>query len=502
MVVLFGNLHSHSRLSDDTDTVPAAIRAQMTPLFGYTHAQEAGLDFLAISDHQKGRNVTSEGIQEPENSLSMSEDEYLTQLVQVANDYNAAHQGQFVAIAGIEWGNTATGNHMNVLGLRELPPRGTGTGPAVAGEVFGREYDKVFAWARTHADFVQFNHPGNWKAEGSHRDLSVGNFGEALYPTNAAFVAGAGDVVATCAVLNSVQGGHINGPHAHEELRLHRDLNWGSYVLEWRRLLNMGFHLAPTADQDTHRLNYGTVSAARTAVWAKSRSYADLIEAFKARRVYATEDDEMVVALQVESGGRTYWMGDTVPLEDEQADVTVVVRVWQAPGVTNDALEEGPYEIDVWRDEDGIDNQQAAKMAPTHAANTGEELRFPLHVTRGQYFFLEVRETNGKDNLLGEGDDERNNANPDDHHPDGLRDNPNDTAITAPIWFAAPFAGPSSAPTSTPAPSGQFAWTSNSNSHVYHDVNCWAVRQIGATNLQTGDTPPAGRTKHNCHPPH
>jgi hypothetical protein len=474
MVVLFGNLHSHSNLSDDTSNVPDAELAQMTCRFGFENARTHGLDFLAVTDHHKAADSN--------HRLFMTPDEYRTQLLEVARAYNVAHAGQFVAIPGIEWGNTATGNHLNLLGCRELPPD----------TILDVQYDALFRWAKDHVDFVQFNHPGSWQGEPG-RNQTCKNFGEGLYATTADFVREVGGPTATCALLNSVVGGHLSGADRHSTQKVHRAVN-ATFLGHWKRFLNMGFHLAPSADQDTHWLNCGTVTAARTAAWAKSRTYDDLIEAFRARRVYMTEDDEMVVAFQVEYGGKTYWMGETVPLADDTEDVVLVVKVWQAPGVDGDPVLEGPYDVDIYRDPDGIDNQQASKIAPTRQVSDGVETRFPLLALRGQYVYLEVRETAGKDNPLGEGDDDRDNATG-VHQPDGKRDDMNDTAITVPIWFGAPaVVGPV-------GPPPLFSWTSSSSSHSYHDSTCWAVRQIGATNLRTGNTPPAGRTKHACHPP-
>ena len=475
MVALFGNLHTHSRLSDDTENVPDAELGQMTCQFAFESARTHGLDFLAVTDHQKATDSN--------HRLFMTPDEYRTQLLEVARAYNVAHAGEFVAIPGIEWGNTATGNHVNVLGARELPPD----------TIQDAQYDALFRWAKDHADFAQFNHPGSWQGE-SGRNQTVKNFGEGLYATTADFAREVGGVTATCALLNSVVGGHLSGADKHSTQKVHRAVN-GTFLALWKRFLNMGFHLAPSADQDTHWLNCGTVTAARTAAWAKSRTYDDLMEAFRARRVYMTEDDEMVVAFQVEYGGKTYWMGETVPLADAEEDVVLVVKVWQAPGSDGDPVNEGPYDVDIYRDPDGVDNQQVSKIAPTRQVTDGQEARFPLHALRGQYVYIEVRETAGKDNPLGEGDDEVDNATG-DHVADGKRDDLNDTAITAPIWFGAPGdVGPTTVPTAL------FSWSSSSSSHVYHDSTCWAVRQIGATNLRTGDTPPTGRTKHDCHPP-
>ena len=107
--VLFGNLHAHSSLSDD---VPD--RDELKPLKAYTYARDNGLDFLVLSDHHKATDSS--------HRLSLTASEFKTKLRKVALDFNSANPGEFIAISGLEWGNTATGNHVNIINPRELPP--------------------------------------------------------------------------------------------------------------------------------------------------------------------------------------------------------------------------------------------------------------------------------------------------------------------------------------------------------------------------------------------
>ncbi len=104
----------------------------------------------------------------------------------------------------------------------------------------------------------------------------------------------------TVSVITTVHGGHLNCPLRHSEDKTHRKMPWHNY---YKKFVNMGFHISPSASQDTHSENWGTVTAARTAVWGDSVSYDDLMAGSKANRVYASEDDELVGAFQVEYSG-------------------------------------------------------------------------------------------------------------------------------------------------------------------------------------------------------
>jgi hypothetical protein len=156
-------------------------------------------------------------------------------------------------------------------------------------------------WAKTNCEFAQFNHPKSWR-DADNRDVTVGNFGENIYPDKSTFVARVNPIVKTTAILNSVRGGHIGGALRNSTAKTHRDVYLQDKYYEF---LNMGFHISPSADQDTHGTNWGTVTAARTAVWADEASYSGLMTAFRSNRVYATEDDEMV-AFQVRYLNKVY----------------------------------------------------------------------------------------------------------------------------------------------------------------------------------------------------
>lgn len=461
-VVLFGNLHAHSKLSDDIRNVGD----EMLPIRAFEYAHAHGLDFLAISDHHKANDSTS-------NPLRMTQPEFRSQLYDVAMNYNAAHAGRFIAIPAIEWGNTATGNHVNVFGLAELPPD----------TIKGADYDDLFAWAKTHAEFVQFNHPYSWAGE-SNRDEDVGNFGEALYPDTTAFVNAVGPAVRTVSIISTVAGGHLTGAWAKSDKKTHRERNdkgWSHYL----RFLNLGFHISPAANQDTHGTNWGTVTAARTAVWADTITYSGLMDAFKKNRVYATEDDEMAVVLRVKYKAKTHWMGETVTITGNEEDVELEMSAWQGIGSDGDSTDEGPYTFTIYLDSDGVGGQPASQLERIQHVAANQFLKRSIQVSPGQYVLIGVSEEKGKDNPLGDGDDEQNNSTGADG-ADGKRDDMNDSAWTSPIWFSH---GSSDA-------SPTFVWSKNSE--LYHDANCRSVDRIGQANRREGAQPPAGKRKHNC----
>lgn len=404
-VVLFGALHAHSSLSDDAATLPGNRNVDFTPLALYTYARDHGLNFLGVSDHQKATDSN--------HRLFMTAAEYRDELFGVAMTFNADHP-DFIAIPGIEWGNTSTGNHLNVFGSPTLPPD----------TILDKEYDELYTWARANAKFVTFNHPN------SGGKKAVGNYGEKRYGSQSAFQLAADPIVETIDIITSVRGGHITGDLAKSENKTHRMMQWEQL---YQKYLNMGFHVSPGANHDTHRKNAGTVTAARTAVWADTATYDDLMRGFRANRVYTTEDDELAVSFQVQHGGRTAWMGETVDLNAATANVTLKVKVWQVAGSDGDPTDEGPYTVEVVSDWQGKGGRLAS-VWETYTTNANGVLTQSIPVNAGEYFYLVITEQNGKDNAEGDGTDEFNNETGEEG-ADGKRDDMNDHAWTTPIWF-------------------------------------------------------------------
>ena len=152
-VVLFGNLHAHYKLSDDIKNAGD----NMLPIKAFEYAHANGLDFLAITDHHQGTDAPGR--------LSLTQTEYKEKLYDVALDYNSKNKMKFVAVPGIEWGNMATGNHVNMLGAKAVPPD----------DIKNKDYDKLFEWAKQNCEFIQFNHPNSWSRE-RKRNKDVGNY--------------------------------------------------------------------------------------------------------------------------------------------------------------------------------------------------------------------------------------------------------------------------------------------------------------------------------------
>ncbi len=65
------------------------------------------------------------------------------------------------------------------------------------------------------------------------------------------------------------------------------------------RALDMGWHIAPSGNQDNHEADWGTYNTVRTAVLAKNLTQEHIYDAIRAYRVYSTTDVNMKVIYKI-----------------------------------------------------------------------------------------------------------------------------------------------------------------------------------------------------------
>lgn len=181
--------------------------------------------------------------------------------------------GKFVAMRGFEWSHSLAG-HICVYGT------GTYTN-AILTPTLGLFY----LWLDNNDGLAQFNHPG--------REVEV--FRDFSYDESVA------DNIFAVETGNKGSGN-----------------NDGEYYAYFDDALAAGWHLAPTNNQDNHSM---TTNTHRTAIIAPSLTRAGLLQAMRDRRLYSTDDPNMEVIFK--SG--EIWMGDTVVVEDNRIDFTVIV---------------------------------------------------------------------------------------------------------------------------------------------------------------------------------
>lgn len=302
--VYFGNLHSHTSYSDGI----------LNPREAYRTAEGNGLDFMAITEHNHAAAGGSDGI-------------YLTpelyeDLKKTAAEFSVP--GKFAALYGQEFSTISKGNHMNVFNASTVID--------VASGDFKTLYEK---WLPSHPEvkFIQFNHPNYEEDMGmgpghaaeppedrrledlDHQNEAVlearlsgqpiprgsnnmfNDYGYDDYQRNfSALVRASAPWLRTIEILN----GPGTSPKPIGKAQAYMEPDFLFY-------LNQGFKLAPTADQDNHYATWGSLHTGRTGVLATELTPAAIYEALQARRVFASEDQNLELVLQANG----HFMGES-----------------------------------------------------------------------------------------------------------------------------------------------------------------------------------------------
>ncbi|MFN8454715.1 MAG: CehA/McbA family metallohydrolase [Anaerolineae bacterium] len=217
------------------------------PHYALAVARSAGLHFYALTDH----------------------DWWLTPLEWakiLTQTQQASVPGQFIALRGVEWTHDSVG-HINVFNTDTL--LNSRTDP-----MFSTLPD-FYSWLAAQPEVIaQFNHPDP-------------SYGGTFY--NFAYHPAAAQVMFMQEIGNNAQA-------------------YTTYEPSFIQSNTAGWKTAPANNGDTHTARWGIGSTARTGLVAPALTEADLLAAMRARRVFATEDSNLAVALRVNGS----WMGSTL----------------------------------------------------------------------------------------------------------------------------------------------------------------------------------------------
>ena len=236
---------SYHQYIGDLHAHTAVSDGRGTPQEAYDAARAGGADFLAVTDH----------------SSSISAAEWTAE--RAAADA-ATLDGTFVAIPAFEltygWG------HINAFDVPDLPAKKTGN-QGGRKNVVAATYDWLASYPGASA---QWNHPTEYSK----------NFDDFAY------YSGARDGVMNLLEVHNYGSWDYYGTTDFES----------SYVMA----LDHDWHVMPSANSDTHITDWITGYESRTVLLAPALTRADLYEAMRAHRGYATEDKDLVVEFTVD----------------------------------------------------------------------------------------------------------------------------------------------------------------------------------------------------------
>lgn len=247
----FGQLHSHTNVSDGTGT----------PDDAYTWARDKGqADFFAVTDHSNwfDNELDNENITD----ISESTSEKWKLLHNKADHYY--EPGKYVSLAGYEmtWsGATGGWGHINTFNTPWFASRNNKAMDLPA------YYKKIAEWPES---INQLNHPG--KTFGDFADF--GFYSEE-----------------TDNVVQLIEVGNGEGP-------IRGSGYFPSYEY-YTRALDKGWHLAPSNNQDNHKGNWITSNEARTVILSDELTRDSIYDGIRDMRVYATENRNLEIMYKI-----------------------------------------------------------------------------------------------------------------------------------------------------------------------------------------------------------
>jgi hypothetical protein len=273
--VYLGNLHSQTNHSDGGGDLANCKGAQepQTGKYGpdvaFAYARERGLDLLVASEH----NHMYDGSDGANPGADAARGKALYQSgLAIASSFSNAHPG-FLAVYAQEWGVINNGGHMNVFNSPDLLGwEKNAKGELVADSLTPRnDYAALYTLMKTRGWVGQFNHP-SWSGQFIINGVPLG------------YTPDGDEVMTLCEVVNST---------AFSTNQNETETRRSNFETACNKLLEAGYHVAFSSNQDNHCANWGASYTNRTAVLVPAGApltQASFVDALKARRVFATMD--------------------------------------------------------------------------------------------------------------------------------------------------------------------------------------------------------------------
>ena len=276
----FGQLHSHTNISDGAGTVEEA----------FTHASNVdNLDFLAVTDHSNSFDNESDASVDLGADLLSSETS--SEWVQGHKAAKDATKDDFVGIYGFEMTWSDGFGHINTFNTPGFESRSNSEFGNKSGSTEGYQnyYKKL---VEVGSSLSQFNHPGT----------TFGDFQDfAFYDPQV-------DQRITLIEVGNGEGAIGSSGY------------FPSYEY-YTRALDKGWHVAPTNNQDNHKGNWGDSNTARSVVLASNLTEEAIYDAIRNYRVYATEDNDLSILYSLNGNA----MGSI--LNKQESGVTLTAQI-------------------------------------------------------------------------------------------------------------------------------------------------------------------------------
>ena len=282
----FGQLHSHTaEYSDGAGT--------LEDVFSYVTGlpESENVQFVAITDHSNyfdDKNNLGDFENVESGIIAANGHSKWYNYTTTIDDFNT-RQSNVIFIGGYEMTWSGQYGHINTYNSVGVVSRQNSIYTVHGGAGLVAYYDLIKQYPDTiHA----FNHPGT----------TFGNFDNFGYYDVAA------DRVITMVEVGNGEGA-VGG-----------SAYWPSYE-QYTLALDMGWHVAPTNNQDNHKGRWGNANTARSVVITDDFSEEGIYEAMRNMTMYATEDKNLEIYYTLNE----CIMGTVIPEDDEDPIETVSI---------------------------------------------------------------------------------------------------------------------------------------------------------------------------------
>ncbi len=250
----FGNLHAHTGYSDGNNDGNSATAA-----LAYTYAKSSlNMHFLGISEHNHNE------------STNMS----LANWTNLKNETAAANQdGTFVCMYGVEWGTISTGGHFLIYEFDSL----IGWNPGAYQILVAKgDYTSLYPIIKNKAGaFATLAHPNSSDFDGIFTNAYNSVWDDAVV-----------GVAMRNGPSTSTNTTYTNPPSSDDNAR-------------YTDLLKLGYKVGPTIDHDNHNTTFGRTTQGRTVVLATSLTKANIADAYRNMRFYASDDYNLKITYTI-----------------------------------------------------------------------------------------------------------------------------------------------------------------------------------------------------------
>lgn len=345
----FGNLHSHTGLSDGCkDSTSSGVT---NPAGAYAYAKlSQNFNFLGVSEHNHYSTANNPGFQIQSYTVGLNQSAAANQ------------QGTFLTPFGIEYGVSSTYNgHIVIYGFNQLIGWEAGNYDIFNAKT---DYDGIFKKVKNNPGaFCYLAHPQS-----------------SDYTTNGTAATALTSMPYNATYDSAIVGTPLRSGLAFSTFTNYSDYPAGNYFFYYLKLLKIGYHVGIGYDHDNHYTTFGRNNAGRLVILTPTLTTANLYTAMQKMNFYGSDDWNAKIS---------FTSGSSIMGAQINGSIFPTFNVTH-----NDGDGEMADSIKIWR---GISNNAAFALpiSITKLSNTKTFTDSGLIPGTEYYYFAEIKQVDG-----------------------------------------------------------------------------------------------------------